>query len=84
MDSKKGISARILAKEQIQPTFPVALLQRLRSEFNDSFRKALEMHHWFKWPLFNNLWGRMKTGHLRLYIVYIPGAITAPPPHLTR
>ena len=55
MEETDCVGARLQAQTQIQPIFPVVLLRLLYTEFNESFRQALERHQRVLWQDFEQL-----------------------------
>ena len=84
-DDTKGVSAWLRMQAQCQPPFLYKLLNRTQSEFNKSFRRALEWRHRVRNPHLDDLQSQPTIGQLSPEIVCMTGsttnAPTRPSPH---
>ena len=67
------IRARLQSQTQRQPTFSVALLRLLQTEFNESFHQALERRQRVRWPDFERLRRDFITGNFRPESINLQG-----------
>ena len=74
------IGARLQDHTQSQPSLPVALLRLLQTEFNKSFRQALERRYRVCWTDFERLRRELVTGNFHPENITLPGAFTTQAP----